>query len=346
MKKLLPLLLVLISVSVSAQNCDCRKNLETTVLKLKQDYPGYYDKVNESTWMEYMAFTTGLLNHAASTGTFQRCADILNDYLKYFRDAHLHMSLEVSRYWMYKKIDDKTIILRIPSFEYDEKARIDTMVGNHWKEITSTPNLIIDVRGNEGGIDYSYDTLNPLVYSGPYYSDAVEWYASEGQIKSFEDALAKGKIRKGGEEYTRTLIAKMKANPGGYVIMDPPDTVKMDKIYKYPERVAIIQDDFCGSSCEQFILDSKHSKKVTTFGCNTYGVLDYSNVTPEKFIQNGLWLFMPNTRSTRLPANPVDVIGIPPDVTINLPYRLDVKDEVDEWVVFVRDYIEKLGIRN
>jgi hypothetical protein len=46
------------------------------------------------------------------------------------------------------------------------------------------------------------------------------------------------------------------------------------------------------------------------------------------------------TRSNRLPDYPIDNIGIAPDVEITLPDNLNLKSEVDEWVLFVKDYLE------
>jgi hypothetical protein len=69
--------------------------------------------------------------------------------------------------------------------------------------------------------------------------------------------------------------------------------------------------------------------------------LDYSNTSPESLGIEGLSVYMPKTRSTRLPENPIDNVGIPSDIEINLPYNLNIRDKVDDWVIFVKDYLEK-----
>lgn len=55
----------------------------------------------------------------------------------------------------------------------------------------------------------------------------------------------------------------------------------------------------------------------------------------------GLTIRYPMTRSARLPENPIDNIGIKPDVEINLPVNLNVKSDIDDWVIFVNDYLKK-----
>ena len=123
--------------------------------------------------------------------------------------------------------------------------------------------------------------------------------------------------------------------------IDKSDTIRRDTIYQFPQLVGIIVDDYCASSCEQFVLSAKNSSKSIIFGTRTLGVLDYSNVVPEKLLTKGLKIRYPMTRSTRLPEQPIDNIGIAPDIKINLPIYLNTKSEIDDWIIFVNDYLKK-----
>ena len=59
------------------------------------------------------------------------------------------------------------------------------------------------------------------------------------------------------------------------------------------------------------------STKVTIFGTeNTGGFLDYGNLRRIDLPSGERRLFMPMTRSRRLPAMPLDAIGLAPDVRI------------------------------
>ncbi len=75
------------------------------------------------------------------------------------------------------------------------------------------PNLIIDIRNNGGGQDY-FLALEDLLYSHPYESKGVEWYATEDNIKMYEDDLEKGDIINGEEgiRWTKSLLGEMKKN--------------------------------------------------------------------------------------------------------------------------------------
>ena len=137
------------------------------------------------------------------------------------------------------------------------------------------------------------------------------------------------------------LIDPLKAHPGSFVDAEKDDIIKGDTVFKFPNKVGIIINDFCASSCEQFVLEAKNSKKTLVFGTNTLGVLDYSNSVPVNLPSKGFQVRYPMTRSNRLPNYPIDNIGIRPDIEIKLSDNLNIQDSVDSWVLFVKDYLEK-----
>jgi len=241
-------------------------------------------------------------------------------------------------------LNDSTYYIRIPGFHDNGSNEI---VQKHWNEITSRPNLIIDIRNNGGGLDDYYQELAKLIYTKPYESKGVEWYASEGNIKLFEDAVTSGEIRNGEEgiKWTNDLINAMKKNIGGFVThpnnINDDQLVERDTIYPMPRKVGIIINDGNASSAEQFLLDAKESDKVVLFGnCNTAGILDYSNITPIPLPSGNYQLWCPMTRSKRLPENPIDNIGIASDVIIPFPATEQLYDKLDNWVYFVKNYLE------
>ena len=243
-------------------------------------------------------------------------------------------------------LNDSTYYLRITSF--DDNDANETVI-KHLKEITSRPNLIIDIRNNGGGQDNFYQELAKIIYTKPYTIKGVEWYASKGNLQLFEDAIAKGEIRDGEEGLIRTkeLVAAMKKNVGGFVTRpenkDEGVTAKHDSVYPMPRHVGIIINEGNASTAEDFLLVAKESDKVTLFGnCNTTGVLDYSNVTPRVLPSGNYQLWCPMTRSKRLPENPIDNIGIAPNVIIPFPATSQLFDKMDSWVYFVKDYLELL----
>jgi len=241
-------------------------------------------------------------------------------------------------------LSDSTFYMRVSSF-YNNTG--NEFVVQHWDEIMKRPNLIIDIRNNGGGQDNYYQELAKIIYTKPYESKGVEWYASKGNITFFEDAMKKGEIRDGeeGMKWTQVLVDAMKKNIGGFVThpysASDNTTAKRDTVYPMPRNIGIIINEGNGSSAEQFLLAAKESDKVILFGnCNTAGVLDYSNAVTEPLPSNNYQLTFPITRSKRLPENPIDNIGIAPDIIIPFPVTEQLFDKLDNWVYFVKNYLE------
>jgi hypothetical protein len=242
-------------------------------------------------------------------------------------------------------LSDSTFFLRITSF-MNNQAEILTK--KHWTEITTRPNLIIDIRDNSGGQDY-FQALEDLLYTHPFESKGVEYYATEDNIKMYEETLKDSDFQNGefGKHWIESLLEEMKKNKGEFII--PPIVgqdviVKHDTIYEYPHRIGIIINEMNASSAEEFLLIAKQSSKAILFGdCNTAGILDYSNAVPVNFPSNKYELNMPMTRSRRLPQNPIDNIGIPPDVIIPYPATMQLYDRLDQWDYFVKEYLENMN---
>ena len=247
-------------------------------------------------------------------------------------------------------LSDSTFYIRVPGFS-GFKDQVEKTIAGYWKDIMSRPNMIIDIRNNGGGQDDEYQSLSELISTGPYETKGVEWYATSGNIKIFEDALKTGEIRDGedGIRWTNAIVSEMKKNVGGFVVH--PFHIKKegvpaskDTVYKYPKRVGIIINEGNASSAEQFLLGAKNSKKVTLFGNqSTAGVLDYSNAIQVPFPSGNYQLTYPMTRSMRLPENPIDNIGIKPDLIIPFPATIQLYDRLDAWVYFVKNYLEIKG---
>lgn len=159
-------------------------------------------------------------------------------------------------------LSDSTYYIRVPGF-FGFRSKIEQTISKDWNDIMSRPNLIIDIRNNGGGQDDEYQSLLRLLYTNPYTTKGVEWYASPRNIKFFEDALEKGEIKNGDEgiRWTKELIGEMAKNKGGFVVhpslkkSDHPTFVK-DSIYRYPCRVGMIINEGNASSAEQFLLSA------------------------------------------------------------------------------------------
>jgi Peptidase family S41 len=218
-------------------------------------------------------------------------------------------------------ISRETAVLHLPSFDLRGAATIDSMVARNRALLERTPNLILDLRGNGGGSDFAYASLIPLLYTRPIVSAGTSFWASESHIAKYEDFLASGELNADQRVFVRAIVDSLKAHPGAFYTL-PSDTVRMDSVRTFPRRVGVLVDRGCASSCEEFVLGARQSSKVTLFGSRTAGVLDFSNVND--FLSPGgvFELHCPSSRSSRLPASPVDPDGI-------AVQRAILADEVD-----------------
>lgn len=232
----------------------------------------------------------------------------------------------------FRKLDQHTVLLTLPSFGGQHASIIDSLITHHFKDITTSENLIIDLRGNRGGSDFCYAPLVPLIYTHPIFTDGVSIYASEDNIRSWEILLEDEGISPAIKIRVKELVDKMKSNLNGFVEV-PGEEVRHDTVYSNPQKIGIIVDNTCASSTEQFILTAKQSGKVTVFGESTAGVLDYANMRSVDMIGMPYKLFYATSRSNRLPENPIDAMGISPD--IELPENAD-------WIAEVRARLKKL----
>lgn len=211
-------------------------------------------------------------------------------------------------------IDQKTLLLRIPSFEFSEKIWIDSVVATHYADLMTYPNLIIDLTHNGGGSDASFECLLPLIYTGTISTVQTAYYSTPFNIQEFKDYLQMPDLSEADRKMLTDAIAKLDAHPYSFVALtDSITDYVQDSIFPNPKQVAILIDEGCASTTEQFLLAAKQSRKVKLYGRHTMGVLDISNMKTVESPCHEYAFSYSWTRSLRLPDYPVDDIGIQPD---------------------------------
>ena len=236
-------------------------------------------------------------------------------------------------------IDKKTTYIRIPSFNWNFKKEIDSVILNNKDLILKTPNLIIDLRNNGGGSDNSYSELLPIIYTNPIKTIGVEFLSTKLNNQRMLDIL-NGKFGELSEQEKQKIQANYKTledNLDEFVMFTqyPTSVTEFDTINKHPRNVGVIINENNGSTTEQFLLAAKQSKKVKLFGTTTEGVLDISNMhfvnSPCGDYELGYGL----SRSMRIPEMTIDGKGIQPDYYIN-KYQFEKFD----WIDFVIETLD------
>ncbi|MEI7424333.1 MAG: S41 family peptidase [Prolixibacteraceae bacterium] len=322
--------------------CNCIENFDFIKNRIETSYSGFQDKVNQSTKGEYNRLRDQSVKAAKESDSSIKCFKAIQDYLSFFHDKHIHFymignnsnsdrpivpykleKITNAEWFSLKNIDDSTLLLSLPSFKGEYKLLIDNLISNNMHKIVSTPYLVIDLRGNGGGMDPAFYNILPFLYTNPYKLYGNDILASIENIRVFEvgeqrisSTKTNGKPSQDAE-WVSTLISKMKKNIGKFILRSNDTEVKRDKVLRNPRKVAILINRNCASSAEEFLLNARESQKVLLFGEPTSGTLDYSNVMivpcPSMVFKFGY----ATTRSRRLPRFSVDRDKIQPNVYLN-----------------------------
>jgi type IV secretory pathway protease TraF len=212
----------------------------------------------------------------------------------------------------------------VPSHSPEHAPVLNGLVEKFRECILSSENLIIDIRGDEGGSSGMTRALMPfLVTKSKRPSRSV----GESVVVSSPDNIAYFEQMQSQGWVPAQLVERMKANPGKVVFFEDPDSADSaplaatdDTATPRPRNVAILIDGAVISAGEAFVLAAMKNEKVTLFGDNTGGVIDYQNVTITSVPgcpSLGISLGYPTiAASDRLPTGGINVTGIPPDVRI------------------------------
>jgi len=132
------------------------------------------------------------------------------------------------------------------------------------------------VRGNGGGSDYVYHPLLPFIRANRVHQFGVEFLATSKNAKA-TDTVAKKAAATCPEcaASIATMAKRMRDAPTGtFTSAGPDEDYGPSERTRNPQRVAILIDKGCGSSCEQFALDARRHFKVKLFGRPIFGSLD------------------------------------------------------------------------
>ena len=217
-----------------------------------------------------------------------------------------------------KKLTDKTFYIQIGSFDPWNSQAIDSVFKLNETILKSTPNLILDLRGNGGGVDDAFKPIEPYLYTKPIVNIGVDVIASKDNINSWKALLDYPELDQSIKDWVKTITDKMELNEGELVNVVVDDEITFESIEPFPKKVVILIDGESKSTTEQFLLRAIQSEKVTLIGQNSGGVLDYSNVRDAIYPDGIFTLYYPTTRSRRIDMGEgIDSIGIKPNIYLS-----------------------------
>ncbi len=93
---------------------------------------------------------------------------------------------------IYKTVGSKIhLYFRIPSFDPSQKKAIDSVLDANDEMLSKMPNLIIDIRGNGGGSDFSFSNIVPYLKTNPISTVGVEYLSTSMNNKRMLDFINK-----------------------------------------------------------------------------------------------------------------------------------------------------------
>ena len=232
-------------------------------------------------------------------------------------------------------LDDTTALYRIASFDGRFRPKIDSITKTNATKLAYTKLLILDVRGNGGGSDGSYRSLIPYLYTNPVEEVSVALYSTPENNSKYSGALFPDMSPK-EKIYFAALQHRLNAHLGQMVPVEGNKKIhlirrKPSQLHPEVARVAVLQNKRCASTTEQFLLLARQSKKTTSFGENSEGVLDYANMQFKPLPCYNMRLGWATSRSFRLDCGEgIDNVGIAPTVRLD-PAAIDMVEQVRAW---------------
>jgi hypothetical protein len=232
-----------------------------------------------------------------------------------------------------KYLNDSTVYIALKSCQLELKPILEGLIKRNADRLKTIPNWIVDFRNNSGGDTETYSCLLPYLYTKNGYSKGSKNWLTPQHVEKWSAILEKYKDLMGTTEldYMKKRVEYGKTHPNAWYD-DNSDTTKFDKILPFPKKVAILSNEKNGSSGETFLMDARAiSDKVTIFGQNSGGYLDYGNLNNFTMPCENFALAIPMRRANYLDFGiSYDKTGYPPDIYIT-------KNEQD-WIGFVYKY--------
>lgn len=213
-----------------------------------------------------------------------------------------------------KVLSSQTLYMKITTFSQSNAKNIDSLFKANQANLSKMPNLILDLRNNGGGADFSYNPITPYLYTNTFRHIGADVLSTDDNIAGWAAIATTDGLPPDQKVFISDVIEKMEQHKGTFVSFSDDHNVSLDSVASYPKKVIILINKNCGSTTEEFLLLAKQSSKVTLMGEQTAGVLDYSNMRGADFSCMPYMLYWATSRSRRIDEGiAIDNVGITPD---------------------------------
>jgi hypothetical protein len=232
-----------------------------------------------------------------------------------------------------KILSSSTLYLKVGTFNQANAKNIDSLFRINKAYLEKMPNLILDLRNNGGGADFAYSAISPYLYTDTIHMIGADVLATDDNISGWRTVATTAGIPPDQRTFIQELILKMNNDKGKFISLVEDQKISIDSVRHYPQNIAILINEGCGSTTEEFLLQARQSRKVVLMGEHTAGVLDYANVRGADFSCMPYMLYWATSKSRRISQGlGIDNVGIQPDVLL--------KPEIN-WIDAAQTYLER-----
>jgi hypothetical protein len=248
---------------------------------------------------------TGIARLAGAPADVAACDAILTAYLRAWRPGHLSVTQLAAaggakravepgngadpRLPRLKILGQDTLLLVVPSFKDPYQAPLAALLEAQRAALETHKYWIIDVRDNGGGADTTYEPLLPWLLDGDYLSHRLEYLVTAANIQAQEDICGQLTDPAACRRQMAPTIQAMKSVRPGSFATRPGERVSVERPArlepKAPQRVAVLVDRGCGSSCDQFALTVKSGFRVKLAGRPSAGEAEVRRV--QRWLETG-----------------------------------------------------------
>ncbi|HEY0885567.1 MAG TPA: S41 family peptidase [Ramlibacter sp.] len=312
----------------------CLEDLDAIPRFLRLNDAGFQQPVTSSEEERREAALESARDQARCVQDDAQCMAVLQAYLKAWRSGHLFVEQVADAAAPHppsrlpneltpsvELLSRNTALLTIRTFSAAAREQLAAMLERNREQLGLRPNWIVDVRGNGGGTDTTYAPLLPWLMADGWVEVSEKVYVTPANLFAEERVceLIAPDDAEGARITAETARRMRSASEGTWVEHVHPNGWQHERPmhieHPRPQRVAVLMDSRCGSSCEQFLLTVRQSFSVKLVGrSRSGGAVDASNLRPHMLPSRKRRLWYATTLSNRLPALPIDGIGVAPDV--------------------------------
>lgn len=232
---------------------------------------------------------------------------------------------------------ENVAVWKFPSFENNAYEQTAYLLEKYSDTLETMPYWILDMSNNSGG-DYSIGfQLLEYIYTQPLVFYNTEMRMSESNYDIWYNSFISNyyeSLDSAGKAELDIRLDKMKANYGKMFNEDSAqtDTLAMDKVRPFPQKIALLINENTVSSGELFTMIARQSEKVAVMGTNSGGMMDYGNVVNYRTACSTIRVQLPTNRQLWLEEGfSVDKEGLKPDI------YLEGENWIDQAIKRIRD---------